>query len=119
MVPFTPGVDSMAAMRLDIAAFKMAFEAYRQSAFGGLDALALRPLSPLPAVLQEAYRRGGERGVLDAMEFEPADFREPPPELDWEFAGAWRLGYSDGIVVGTLRREVIWNHLTAQVGFDP
>jgi hypothetical protein len=110
-------MDMIHAMQLDVASFKMAYEASRDAFLQVLRPLPGEPPSGLPEAVHESYRRGYEQGFVVATSFDPNKASDLPPELEWEFESAWRLGYSDGELSGSIYREMIWNSLTKAMGF--
>lgn len=101
-------------MKLDEAAIKMAYEAGREQF---LRIYSEVPVDELPQELSpnlyEAYQRGYGVGYRDATEYEPAATtepvaaREPPAELDGEFAKAWERGYACGTSRGRIHAQTL------------
>lgn len=100
---------------MDLASLKMAYEAMRD-AFFKFRATYLPTEAPqwYPESLGDAYVWGYDRGLLNALEFEPDVGHAPPPELSAPFDEAWSEGYMAAQVIGEGYRRGFLSKLIAR-----
>ena len=98
-------------MKFDEAAVRMAYDAARDNFLRFYSHVRAAPPELAPK-FHEAYLRGYDAGLHNALELEPAATIVTPPEFEWEFADAWRLGYDHG----TGRGEIWSQMLLGRIG---
>ena len=93
-------------MKFDEAALRMAYDAARDNFLRFYGHVRAAP-PELPPKFHEAYLVGRDTGLHNALELEPAAEIATPPEFDWDFADAWRLGYDHGTTAGEMYSQML------------